>query len=212
MAEKFWTGVAIDIETALAAAKTITAITKASPAVVSSTAHGYSNGDYVVLSVTGMFELDNVVARVAGVATDSFQLEGIDSTAFNTFVSGTAQKLTLGAAITTALSINASGGQAQFTDVTTVHDLVQRRAPTTVSPVSMTIESKWKPSDTGLLELNRATRSKTTRAILITFTDGTKMIGSAYVSAPLVPTGSGQEVVKTPVELEFQGLPTVYAS
>ena len=195
-----------------AATKTVSAVTNANPAVATSTAHGYSNGDYVVLSVTGMFELDNVVARVAGVATDSFQLEGIDSTLYTTFSAGTAKKITFGASMTTAVGVNASGGESEFADTTTIHDLVKKRAPTVVSAVSMTLDSIWDPSNAALQQLNAASKTKTKRAVQIRFADGTRMLGSVYVAAPLVPTGSAGEVVKTPVSLEFQGLPQVYTS
>jgi len=72
-----------------AAAKTITGATKASPCVITSAAHGFSNGDLVVISsVVGMVELNNRVYTVAGVTTDTFQLSGIDSSNFGTYVSG----------------------------------------------------------------------------------------------------------------------------
>lgn len=212
MAEKFWTGVGVDIQTALGASKTITGITKANPAVVTSTAHGLANGTYVVLSVSGMFELDGVVARVANQAANTFELEGIDSTLYTTFASGSAQAITFGSSMTTAVGINASGGEAEFADITTIHDLVKKRAPTTVSAVSMTLDSIWDPSNAALAQLNAASKTKTKRAIQLRFSDGTRMLGSAYVAAPLVPTGSAGEVVKTPVSLEFQGLPQVYTT
>ena len=60
-----WKNVAVAMQSALAAAKTITGITKASPGVVTSTAHGFSNGDYVFLSVSGMYQLNDKVVRVA---------------------------------------------------------------------------------------------------------------------------------------------------
>ena len=47
MAAIFWTNVAVYIQSALAASKTITAISKANPGVVTSAGHGYSTGDYV---------------------------------------------------------------------------------------------------------------------------------------------------------------------
>ena len=75
------------------APKTITGITKANPAVVTSTAHGYSNGDQVYLTVIGMTELNNRRFTVAGVAANTFQLTGINSTAYTTFVSGTVSKV-----------------------------------------------------------------------------------------------------------------------
>lgn len=43
------TGTVHSVATLLANAKTVTAVTNAAEAVVSSTAHGYSNGDIVVM-------------------------------------------------------------------------------------------------------------------------------------------------------------------
>ena len=42
---KVWKNVAVAMESARAAAKTITVVTKAKPGVASSTAHGFANGD-----------------------------------------------------------------------------------------------------------------------------------------------------------------------
>jgi len=212
MALKFWSNANIDIQTALAAAKTITAITKANPAVVTSTAHGYANGTYVKLLIIGMFELNEVVVRVANQAANTFEAEGVDSTSFSTFVSGTAEAITFGVSMSTAQGVTASGGEPEFADITTIHDNVRKRAPTVVSPMSVSIDSFFDPSNAALAELAIATRSKTQRAIQIRFADATRMVGSAYCSAAGVPTGQAQDVVKTPVSLEFQGLPTVYAT
>lgn len=67
----------------------ITAVTKANPAVVTSAAHGYANGDKVTISgVLGMTQLNGNTYTVAGVTTNTYQLSGIDSTGFTTYVSG----------------------------------------------------------------------------------------------------------------------------
>ena len=69
--------------------KTITAITKANPAVVTASSHGYSNGDRIVISgVVGMTEVNNVEFTVAGVTTNTFQLSGVNSTNYTTYASG----------------------------------------------------------------------------------------------------------------------------
>jgi len=68
------------------ATKTITAITQANPAVVTSNSHGYSNGDRVFITgVVGMVELNNREFTVAGVSTNTFQLSGINSTALTAY-------------------------------------------------------------------------------------------------------------------------------
>ena len=65
--------------------KTISGITKANPGVVTATSHGYSNGDYVILSgIVGMTELNGRQFKVAGVATNTFQLQDMDGNNFDT--------------------------------------------------------------------------------------------------------------------------------
>ena len=74
--------------------KTITAITKANPAVVTATSHGYSNGDEVVITaVGGMTEVNCKRFLVADKTTNTFELQdkdGVDinSSSFTTYTSG----------------------------------------------------------------------------------------------------------------------------
>ncbi len=71
------------------ATKTITAATKANPCVVTISSHGYSNGDHVVIaSVSGMTQLNGRTYKVAGVTTNTFQLDGVDSRDYSTYSSG----------------------------------------------------------------------------------------------------------------------------
>lgn len=79
------------VETAVS----ITGITKASPGVVTAAAHGYSNGDSVVLSdIGGMTELNGREFKVANVAANTFELTDmqtdadIDTSGFTTYTSG----------------------------------------------------------------------------------------------------------------------------
>jgi len=68
--------------------KNITGITKANPAVVTSNGHGFSNGDKVLLeSVVGMTEVNAKQFTIAGASTNTFQLDGIDSTSYTTYSS-----------------------------------------------------------------------------------------------------------------------------
>lgn len=76
-------------------ANTITNITRANPAVVTSAAHGYSNGDEVYISgVVGMTEVNGRWFTVAGVTTNTFQLSGLNSSTYTAYSSaGTAEKV-----------------------------------------------------------------------------------------------------------------------
>lgn len=209
MAE-FWSNVRVEVQSTLASAKTIVSITKASPAVVTSTAHGYSNGDVIVMFVDGMAQLNNRAFRIAGVTTDTYQLEDEDSTDYDTFVAGTTKKVTAWSSMTTATGVNVSGGEPEFADITTIHDVIRKQVPTVVSPLTMSFESLFDPTDAALTKLKNATQTKTTRVVQITFSSGSVLVANAYVSATGVPTGTAQQAVTTPVSLSVQGLPKVY--
>lgn len=64
--------------------KTITGITAANPAVVTSAGHGYSNGDHVYISgIVGMTQLNGRTFKVAGVTANTFQLTDLGGTNIN---------------------------------------------------------------------------------------------------------------------------------
>ncbi len=74
--------------------KTITGVTQANPAVVTSTAHGYSNGNEILITaVVGMTQLNSKRFLVANVTANTFELTNkdstnINSTAFTAYASG----------------------------------------------------------------------------------------------------------------------------
>jgi len=64
--------------------KTITGITAANPAVVTSNSHGYSNGDFVTISsVVGMTEVNGKTFKVADKTTNTFELQDVDGNDIN---------------------------------------------------------------------------------------------------------------------------------
>ena len=73
---------------------TITAITKANPAVVTANGHGFSNGDNVIItSVVDMTQVNGKTFLVADKTTNTFELQNVDGTdinssAFTTYGSG----------------------------------------------------------------------------------------------------------------------------
>lgn len=70
-------------------ARTITGATQANPCVITAVAHGFANGDEVLISgVVGMTQLNGNTYTVAGVTANTFQLSGVDSTAYTAYSSG----------------------------------------------------------------------------------------------------------------------------
>lgn len=207
-----WSGVAIAIQSALAAADTISAITKANPGVVSAAAHGLANGSYAVHTIQGMRQLDDMVVRVANQASGTYELEGLNTTAFDTFSSGTAEEITFGTSLATATNVNASGGDFDFIDVTTIHDTVKKQIPGLANPATFTFENIWDPSDAGLLALKSASDTQSKRAFKFTFANGRILVFTGYVGCSMMPTGGAQDVVKTSIVITMFGKPMVYTS
>lgn len=208
-----WSNVAVAMESALGSALTITAITKANPGVATSTAHGLSNGAYVLISAQGMHQLDNRVVRVAGVTADTFQLEGINTTEFDTFTSGTAEVITFGTSITSATEVNGSGGDFDYIPTTTIHVNTRTQIPGAANPSTFEFTNIWDVSDAGLVAMKAASDIQGQRAFRFTFGSGGQvMVFAGYVGATLLPGGQAQGLVTTPTVITMYGTPTYYAS
>lgn len=207
-----WSKVAVAIQSALGANKTITSISKANPGVVTSTSHGLANGAYVLLTVAGMSQVNGRIFRVANQAANTFELEGENTTAYDTFTSGVANEITFGTSLATATGISSSGGDFEFADTTTIHDSVRTQVPTVATPVTFNFENIWDVADAGLIALKSASDNKVQRAVRFTFSNGQKVLFTGYVGATLLPGGTAQDKVVTPVVITMFGAPTTYAT
>jgi len=211
----FWSDVQIKVGATHATPLVIVSISKANPAVVAYTpGTDPVNGAFVIMDVAGMVDLTKRVFRIANVdgTANTFELEDEDSTSYGTFTSGTATPVATFQSMTTVQDINASGGDPEFADLTTVHNKIRRRVPTVFSPSSYAFGCIFDPGDAAMQRLVALTKTKTPEAIVFIFSDGAQFVFYAYSAASGAPTGSAQEVVKTNVSLESQGLPNVYGA
>ena len=206
---KVWKNVDVKMQSAIAAAKTITGISKATVAVVSCTGHGYSNGDIVFVLAEGMFQVDARVFRVASVTTDSFKLEDENSTEYDDFISGTVAKVTLGTAITTATTISSSGGDFAMIDKTTIHQNTRSEMPGLPNAINYSMEHIWDPSDAGLKAMKVASDLQQRRVFKFTIGDSIVLF-AGYVGCTLLPGGQAQDLVKTNSVFTLDGTPTYY--
>jgi hypothetical protein len=107
------TGSTFYIASTIASAKTTTVATNASEAVITSAAHGYSNSD-IVLMTSGWGRVNKRAFRIKSVTTDTFVLEGCDTTSTTYFPVGTGigtvSKVSTFTQITTVMNPSSSGG------------------------------------------------------------------------------------------------------
>lgn len=212
MGTKTWTSVQVAMQSAAASAKTITGITKANPAVATSTAHGYANGDIVTLSVLGMYQVNFKPVRVANVTANTFECEGVDSTLFDTFTSGTATAITLGTTFSTMGDFTTSGGDVEMIDTTTIHDPTKTSQPGSASAIECSGNFNWDPSDAGQVAMKNASEAKVMRVFKVQFSDGSKWYFNGYPGYAGNPTGSSGGKVTSPFKISSYGKPSFYAS
>lgn len=112
-------GSRLQVEASRAATKIITGITAANPPVVTSAAHGYANGAIVYIDgVAGMVEVNKRAFVVANQAANTFELRGIDGSAYTAYGSGgTAALITL-ADVGEVVSSSGFDGEAADIDTT----------------------------------------------------------------------------------------------
>ena len=98
---------------AIGSSKPVSAVTNEAEATVTSTAHGFANGD-IVMIFSGWGRLNKRVFRVKSVAANTFVLEGQDTTNINFYPSGvgigTVVKIGSMTQITTVMNPQSTGG------------------------------------------------------------------------------------------------------
>ena len=108
------TGSTFFVATSFSPVRTVSAVTNAAEAVVSATAHGFSNGDIVEMS-SGWGRLHLRAFRIKSVTADAFTLEGADTTNTSFYPTGTgggsARRVITFTQITTIMNPAASGGE-----------------------------------------------------------------------------------------------------
>lgn len=211
-------GLKLFMQSAIATAKTITVATNAAPGVFTSTAHGYSNGDIILLEVSGMVEVNNRLFKVVSIATDTFQIAGIDgtvgldTTAFGTFSGGTAKKVTLGTSITGVEGFSSSGGDIKTVDSTTVNDLVDTQLVIGASAMSYDLSMQWDPANSGQQAMRNAFDVRADRGFKIQWPGGPYVLFYGTVGYTMAPGGEKQGITTSPAKIAMRGPITVYAA
>lgn len=211
-------GLKLYMESAIAAAKTITAATNAAPGVFTSATHGYSNNDVVLIECQGMVEVNNRLFKVVSVAADTFQLADIDGSTgistvnFGVFSSGTAKKLTFGTSITGVQDFNMSGGDIKTQDTTTVNDTIDTQIVVGASAMSYDMTMQWDPSNAAQQAMRTAFDTRANKGFKVLWPDGAFVLFYGTVGYTMAPGGGKQGVTVSPAKVAMLGAITNYAA
>lgn len=218
MTVKTNSGLKLYMQSAIAAAVTITSITKAAPGVITtSAAHSLNNGDVVLLEVQGMVELHGRLMKVISASGSTLGLAdvdgttGIDTTNYSTFTSGTLKKVTLGTSITGVQEFSFTGGDIKTVDTTTVNDLVDTQIVVGASAQSADMTMQWDPSSAAQQAMIAAFQTRANKGFKVLWPDGAFVLWYGTVGYTGAPGGGKQGVTTSPAKITMLGSLTVCA-
>lgn len=198
-------GVRVEIAATYASPKTVTALTLASPGVATSAAHGLANDTVGYWTITsGMAQLQGQATRVKNQATNTFELQGLNTSGYSAWGAGTFTPVATWQTLSESTSYSIGGGASEKLDVTTLLDTTRQEeiGLLPVQNVTMNIIAQDTPSAAMLL-LESAVQTQSRVTVRITLQNGAVRVFQAEPSVPgedvqqgAVGTGSLEFAVK----------------
>ena len=208
-------GSTVHIGSAYGSDLTVTAATNANPCVMTSTAHGLSNGDYVVVT-SGWTRTTERVFRVANGDTNTFELEGHDTSDTDVYTAGSGtgsvKKVTTWTQISQVLGITSQGGEQQYATYQPLEGDREVRIPTIKSGGGLDMEVGDDPTLAGFVAAMAANDDREARAVRITAANGSKSLFYSYIAADKVPQMNVNQVMTARITLSHLGEATRYSS
>lgn len=208
-------GATIFLATAYGAAKTVSAITNANPAVATSTSHGLANG--AIIEVTsGWNLLNNTIQRVAGSVASAFNFDGVDSSLTSQYPSGSGagsvREITTFQQIQQVVGLTTSGGDQQYATVNLLENNFETNLPTYTSAQTLELEIADDPTLPGYIALRAASKARTQRAIKFQLADGSFLLYNGIISLNETPNTTKGQVMTVKATISLQGLPVRYSA
>ena len=187
-------GSTLQAATGTGGAKTITAISVGNPAIVTSTAHGLTNGTLVTIAaVTGtMAALVNTTQIICNVTANTIALLNVDTTGLAYTSGGTATPVTY-TKINGVLSFSGFDGAASDLDTTDLDSTAMEYINGLVDEGKFSFEAKRIKTDAGQLALRAARTSGAVMGLKLTLPD--TAVATFNVLVKTVPTAGGVNAV-----------------
>lgn len=194
---------------------TTTAVSNANPGVATATAHGLADGDFVEVT-SGWSRLTEKIVRVDSAATNTFALEGINTTSTTIYPAGSGtgsvREITGWTQLAQILDSSSTGGEQQFTEYQFLEADAQKRIPTFKSAAGITLTVADDPTLAGYVLAKEANDDREPRAVRITLPNGGILLYNAYISLSVIPSLTVNEVMGVEVTLSLLSEPVRYAS
>ena len=192
---------------------TITAISNAAPAVVSATGHGLSTGDYVILT-SGWTKLNNRAYKVTVVDTDSFSLDGTDTTDTTRYPAlggtGSLRPVATWVQIPQITGVDFTGGEQNMYTFQFLEDDDERQFPTNKSAITVTLTVADDPDQSYVPIVEGYDEAKSLNVLKLNLINGDEILYPAVVTISATPSLTVNELMTRTISLALQARPTLY--
>lgn len=215
MAYYFPEGTKLQYSVTFAATKIITAVTNANPASATSTAHGYSDNDEILLS-SGWEDATDTVYKVDQIDANTFTLLGLDATSTSFYPAGTgtgtASKISSWVEVPQVLDLSTSGGDVRLTTVSPLAKRNDIQVATGFNATALNFTLGHDPANATYQAMLGISRTLTKVALKVLISGSAPMYGYGYLSVSEMPRMARNQANQVGGTITMLGRPIAYAS
>jgi hypothetical protein len=208
-------GAVIHIAASYGAAKTMTSVSKANPAIAAlASGHNIADGDFMEVT-SGWSALTDRIVKAGTPSSDNIPLAGIDTTGtlFPTGGgAGSVREILTWTQLTQVLKSSSSGGEQQFTEYQLLEADARHRIPTSKNPLGLQLTIADDPSLAGYILASAANDDRLPRAVRITLPSGAIVLFNGWISLNKTPTLTVNEIMACELTLSLLSEPMRYAA
>ena len=201
MAYYFPPGTKVFYSNTLASAKTVTAVTNATPAIATSVGHAYVDQDPLVF-FSGWQDASATVFEVDQLTADTFSFLGLNALDTNIYSpgsgGGTTQKASTWVEVPQVLSITTSGGGAKYGTISPLGSRQDSKQPIGFEAVGVDMKIGYDPANATIQALQALSRVNSKVALKLLLPGGGRVYGYGNVACSEFPEFGGKD---TPLQL-----------
>lgn len=216
MAYYFPAGTKYFYSNTLASAKTVTAVTNASPAVATSVSHGYVDLD-PLLFASGWQDASNTVFEAGQLTVDTFSLLNLNATDTNVYSAGTGggttQKISNWVEIPQILTASANGGGIKYGTIDPLASRQATKQPIGFEAVGVDMKIGYDPTNAVIQSMQAITRVFGKVALKLVLPGGGRVYGYGNLACSEFPEfGAKDSPIQLSVGIGFDGRAISYGA
>ncbi len=187
-------GITVEIASAYGTLKTVSEVTEATTGVATSTAHGLTNNTVGYWqNVVGMPRLEGQATRCKNVATNTFELQGVDTTTFGNYTAGEFVPVTGWAQLLESTAYSIGGGAGEKLNATRLIDTILQEEQGNLPAANVTMSVLAQDTPSAAMQVLLAAVQQNGFVIgRITFSNGAVRIFRGQPSLPGEDVQQGQ--------------------